>query len=172
MLHRRRNKICSILVTSRPVGGAARRAFASTALARGDRRLLALSSEQTGIAVACGFASILCSSRRDRQPSACGGAPQSNHALRAACEAKRKLLHHDRFRAQDDMALIGSALNPDIQRLDILVRIRVHFGDEIFVRLFSIDGLLLHHSLPPPLRMQPHAWRGLSCASAGVRSAD
>jgi hypothetical protein len=59
MLHRRRDKICSILVTSRPVGDAARRAFASAALARRDWRLLALSSEHTGIAVACGFASIL-----------------------------------------------------------------------------------------------------------------
>src|SRR6478609_9138290 len=63
---------------------------------------------------------------------------------RAACEAKRKqLLHDDRFRAQDDMALIGSALNPDIKRQDILVRIRVHFGDEIFVRF------VFHRSTTP-----------------------
>jgi hypothetical protein len=50
MSHSRRNKICSILVTSRLVGDAARRAFASTALARRDRRLLELSSEYMGIA--------------------------------------------------------------------------------------------------------------------------
>ena len=83
MLHRRRNKICSILVTSRLVGDAARRAFASTALARRDRRLLELSSEYTGIAFGLRLCVDPLSSRRDRQPSACGGAPQSNHALGA-----------------------------------------------------------------------------------------
>jgi hypothetical protein len=78
---------------------------------------------------------------------------------------RKQLLHHDRFRAQDDTALIGNAVNSDILRLDILVEIRVHFGDEIFVRFVFHAGLLLHHSLPPPLRIQPHAWHGLSCAA-------
>jgi len=85
---------------------------------------------------------------------------------------RKQLLHHDRFRAQDDTALLGNAVNSHILRLDILVEIRVHFGDEIFVRFVFRRWTTPLSFTPPPLRVQLHAWRGFGCTSAGARSGD